>query len=280
MQWTVPNIDGLRGAFYVTPDGLAPVEGQGDLPELQTRAALTNALWLAVQQLPDTAMMLVKSEAGASIGLLAGGLVFEGTRKINLGLVRAATRALEPQPRTLDVQHTPSATKFRRSLWQILGRLQGANIPRVFSFKFGGVSGQIHSQAGQLRFAGDFTDPASFVAALTAACDADDSVAYTLEDLHDDFAAETFTSGDILTQVVDAGDAGTFEFDPEGWPLSCDPAADFETIKMLSHIAVAACAMSDENGDLTLTALSDANRPRLSGKTTQDRSMELSLSAI
>lgn len=280
MQWTVPNIDGLRGAFHETPDGLAPVDGQGDLSELQTRATLTRALWVAVQQVPDTAMMLVKSDVGASIGLLAGGLVVEGTRKINLGLVRAATRALDPQPLNLDLQQAPTATRFRRSLWQILGRLHGANMPRVYSFEFGGVSGQIRSEADALRFGGGFTDPASFVAALTAACDGDGSVAYTLEDLHDDFAAETFTSGDILTQVVDASGAGQFEFDPEGWPLSCDPSADFGTIQMLSHIAVAACAMSDENGDLTLTAMSDANQPRLSGKTTEDRSMTLSLSAI
>lgn len=279
MQWTVPKIDGLRGAFYATPDGLAPVDGQADLSDLEARAELTRALWAAVQKVPDTAMMLVKSEVGASIGLLAGGLVVEGTRKINLGLVRAATRALDPQSLTLDMQQVPSATRFRRSLWQILERLHGAGIPRVYSFEFAGVSGRVHSQAGDLRFGGGFTDPDSFVAALVAACDGDGSVAYSLGDPNDDFADQTFTSGDILTQVVDASDPGTFEYDPEGWPLSCDPSADFGTIQMLSHISVAACAMSDENGDLTLTAMSDANRPRLTGKTTEDRSMELLLSA-
>lgn len=282
MQWTAPKIDGLRAAFFATADGLVPADGQGDLSKFEERAALTRALWTATQQVPDAAMMLVKSEAGASIGLLNGGLVVEGTAKINLGIVRAKTRQLDPQHLVVDETgyHNPDATRVRRHLWQILDRLSGAHLPRVYGFDLAGVTGQIHAAGGILRFGGGFDDPAGFVAALSAACHDDGQVAYTLEDLHDEFGETVFTCGDVLVALEGVDVADTFEFDPDGWPLSCPQTADFAQIRLLSRIAVAACAMSDVNGDLTLTAMSGANKPVLTGKTTADRSMILALSAM
>ncbi len=279
LEWSVPKIDGLRAAFEDSPEGLAAIAGQNNVDAMRPRAELTRALWHAAQQVPDAAMMLVKSEAGASIALLNGGLVIEGTAKVNLGLVRASTRNLEPQAPAFDpAQHRPSATRLRRSLWQILSRLNGAQMPRIYDFDIAGVRCQVQSEAGALRFAGELSDPARFVAALTKACETETEISYTLADKGADFGDTVFSSIDILMQVCDKSDDAAMEFDPDGWPLTCALAIDFSALQMLSQIAVAACAMSDQNGDLSLSVLSAANKPVLTGHTTADRSMLLVLS--
>lgn len=272
MDWTVPKIDGLRAAFRQVEEGIAPADPDDAGEAFRNRAALTSALWRATQQWPDAAMMLVKSDAGTSIGLLNGGLIIEGSAKLNLGLVRAKTRELTPVAAAPEVGEIPSANRLRRSTWQILTRLQDAQVPRVYRFKFGDQTGQVRSDGGTLRFGEGFADPAAFMAALTAACESEGELAYTLDDLSDDFGDATYQCGDLLHVITDDGNAA-FEFDPEGWPLSCPKATDFITIKMLSAVAIAACAMSDQNGDLSLSVMSDDNRVILSGKTTEDRSL-------
>ncbi len=271
-SFQLPQSTEVHSSYQYASGDLVVCGDKGGTPENLTEAKATHSIWESAQRLTDAAMIVVKSGQRVSIAALNGGLIVQGSSKLNIGLFRAATRHLEPVPSTIAATtQMKSDDRFRRAYWSVLQRLNGAVLPRTFLFDLAGLRGTITVRDGQLSFAGDFTNPKEFVGELRAACQVSDDVMFTLEELKDEPAGPFFTLTELLQEVAPDTEADAYIFDAEGWPVACKGTADFGTLQTLSLIAKALSTCGDATKDLTV--YSNTNRPLLSGSLMADGNM-------
>lgn len=276
-DWCAPKSDAVLASYRVRSGKLRVCEGHNNQPPI-TRARKTLALWTAAQAFPDISMMIVKSEDGISLAIRNGGIIVEGRKNLNIGLVQVSTRTLDAVP----VEHDENALvvskdRFRRTFRTILKRLNRTVLSRAYSFRIGFVKGVVFAQNGELQFAGDFTCPSQFVQELKAACEVDDEIAYTF--LEDSVAPDTevYQIKDLISQVARVSDARAFIFDDNGWPLEWDGDATAETVQNLSTLAYAASQLKHRGRPFAVSLLSGGNQPVMTITVCKNKQIRVSL---
>lgn len=266
IKWAPPAKSELFAAFQYVSGALVACEGQTNGATHAESAEQTWAAWETVQALPDAALMVLKCDDRVSLGTLNGGVIIEGSSKMNIGLVRTSTRGLAPvAPAPGRIRALESQDRFRRTFWNVLSRLQGANMPRAFEFDLAGVTGQIRAARGEITFAGDFLNPADFVGELRAACAIEEDVKYTLADVGSNAKAKTFSVLDLLNEVVAADPSGAYTFEGDGWPIIIAENAKVSVVQMLSSLARTLSARDGGKGTSRISVLSGSGVPLLSG---------------
>lgn len=277
-NWSPPNTGEFFAAYQYGNGALVPVTGQTHSQTHEQQAQQTWDAFATAHRFPDAAVMILKSDAGVSLGALNGGVIIEGRNKMNIGLLMASTRRLLPVKITTGLAKSISSQdRFRRAFWAVLTRIEAAVLPRVMTFNLAGVIGSIQIENGKLTFSGDFLNPADFVGELRAACAIEDDVKFTLGAFDASAKGPTFTISDLLEEVVGATGEDTFEFDADGWPLTIAEGTTFATVQHLSNLANTLGQRDEGSGTATLTVLSSANTPIVSGKLTENGSVRFSV---
>ncbi|SFI25730.1 hypothetical protein [Jannaschia pohangensis] len=259
----------MIAAFHYVDDELRPCIGQDDVSDHAPAAAETLALWTAAQGLGKASIMMLKSDGRVHLAAATGGLIVEAQDTLNIGLMRASSKTLAPaRPDHRTSFKLPSDDRFRRAFWAVVSRLHASVLPRTFAFELAQAQGTISVADGSLRFDGDFTDPATFVAALRKACTGKKAVRYTLADDDGPQDAPPFTLSDLLAQVTDESGSGEFVFDADGWPLASAAGSDFATVQALSAIAAGLLGRNRETSSISV--LSDSNSVILTGTTSSE----------
>ena len=275
-NWSVPRSNHLVAAFHYASGELVACSGQDDVAAHEESAQKTFAIWKVAQSLPDAALMIVKAQERIFLGARNGGLIVEGQNALNIGLFRAASKQLPAATfKNATTHYLTSEDRFRRAFWAIISRFHATVLPRTFVFDLAGVSGTVRIKDGVLEFAGDFSNPADFVGELRAASAVEEGVSYSLI-AHQDTEDQTgYTLAELLGQIVQVSDKDTFVFDADGWPVSIPDGAEFRMVQNLSSIA---SALRAQGGDgTTLSILSEANLPSLTGKSLPDGKVEFRL---
>ncbi len=264
----IPRSSALSAAYQYNDGRLAACSGQDDIEQHLPAARTTLAVWDAAQRLERAALMVLKSKDAVSIGTLNGGVIVEGRDQLNIGLVRAATRGLDPIRTTTAAKcHFKSDDRFRSAFWAVITRLHGAVLPRTFQFELAGTRGTITSKDNKFVCAGDFTNPHDFIGELRAACQIEEQVAYSLAATEDTPAGASFDLSDLIKEVTPVDPANTYTFDKDGWPLTCRSEPDFGMMRTLSAMA---CALRTR-GDTTVTVFSGDNSKIVSGSLKVDQ---------
>ena len=264
-EWSAPSSDAILATYRITSGKLKACRGNESRP-YTARARKTFDLWKAAQGFPDIETMLVKTDDAVSLTIRKGGIIVEGRKNLNVGLVRATTKNLQPVDVELDEvdrKDGPLKDRFRRLFLSILDRFNGTVLPRAYGFELGVAEGVVYVSDGQLQFAGDFASPTDFVQELFAAAEVDDVVKYTFLDTYDPPKGETFEMEDLIRRVAPPSDSKTIAFDKNGWLLDWDGEASLDVILRLSSLAAVAGKISLKDGPVSVTLLTDANVPNV-----------------
>ncbi len=274
----LPSSREILAAYQYDGGKLRPCAANDHDPEHLPTAEATLAVWDAAHRLGDSTMMVLKSDQKSSIGILNGGLIIEGLRKLNVGIIRAATRSLDPvRMTTAATCYLDTEDRFRRALWAVMSRLHGATLSRTFQFELAGTSGTITIRDNQLTFAGDFKNPADFVGELRTACQIEENVQYTLGEPGATPAGDLFELSDLIKEVATVTAAECYMFDEEGWPTGCPDDVDFAMVQILSTMTRAMSSRDASKGDTSITVFSASSQPMLSGSVMPDGSARFEL---
>lgn len=261
----LPN-RGLLAAFNYEGGELIALGDQDVAAQHLVAAQASLSVWAAAQRLTDAALMIVKDGDNISIGTVNGGIIAEGKSTLNIGLFRAATRSLPAVTSGAAIEtHMTSEDRFRRSAWTVMSRLHTAVLPRCFQFNFGGVKGKITVNEGRLSFSGDFLTPQDFILELSAACEIDEEVKYSLGPVKTHPKGKDYALSELIQQLAPAAGYDACVFDAEGWPVSCAVDVDFATIQILSNIAKALHSKIGQKGETKISVMSSSNASILSG---------------
>ena len=263
-MWSLPQSKDLIAVFRHQSGELTQVMGQEESRDNFVTPDQILSLWQAAGAMTGSALLTLRSASGVALAMRNGGLIVLGRRSLNIGLLRAASKQFLPESTSVaPVWSIATKDRFQKVFWEIVTRLDAAVLPRCFAFDIARVTGQISVENGALRFTGDFTTPAAFVAELRAASSINDDIRYKLVPPQDNAAAPSYSIADLLDQVVAPSQDDSMTFDPSGWPLTFPAGDDFSRIRTLSAIATGFAAYDRE--DAKLAILSDANLPLVTG---------------
>lgn len=276
--WAAPKSDAMLGAYRIEGDKLSSCGAVHDASQ-DDSALQTLSVWHASQKLPGAALLVVKSDKATSLGVRNGGLIIEGRDKLNIGMMCASTRTLAPAELSEDIEPAlTSDDRFRRAFWATICRLQSTVLPRCFQFYLDGVEGKVHISNGELRFTGDFLNPANFVEELRAACEVGEGIKYTLLDDTTQPDVPAFAVSDLIAHVAKQSDDESYRFAADGWPIECAELQSVDLILSLSGIAAASSRMKQHSTPLSVMVLSAENSTLVRGQTQEDGAMQFRLS--